>query len=137
MLELLLAALLGHGPQTAQTAQNTNGPQTAQTAQNTHGPQTAQNATAPPATSSSGTVTLDYDFYKARIQPLFLEKREGHARCATCHEGSTTLRLQRRAEGADAWTEEQTRQNFEAVKAMVVPGSPGASRLLLHPLARA
>ena len=39
--------------------------------------------------------------------------------------------------GATAWTEEQTRQNFEAVKAMVVPGSPGASKLLRHPLARA
>ncbi len=80
---------------------------------------------------------LDYEFYKARVEPLFLEKREGHARCVTCHAGSATLRLQRLPEGADRWTEEQTRQNFEAAKAMVVPGSPGASRLLRHPLARA
>lgn len=80
--------------------------------------------------------TLDYDYYKARVEPLFLEKREGHARCVTCHAGSTTLRLQRLPEGATRWTEEQTRQNFEAVKAMVAPGSPGASRLLRHPLAR-
>lgn len=79
---------------------------------------------------------LDYDFYKARVQPLFLEKREGHARCVQCHGGSTTLRLQRLPEGAFTWTEEQTRQNFEAVKAMVVPGSPGASKLLRHPLSR-
>ena len=80
---------------------------------------------------------LDYDFYKARVQPLFLEKRDGHARCVTCHGGSTTLRLQRLPEGATGWTEEQTRQNFEAAQAMVVPGSPGASKLLRHPLARA
>jgi hypothetical protein len=41
-----------------------------------------------------------------------------------------TLRLQPLPEGAIAWTEEQTRKNFEAVKAMVVPGSPGARKLL-------
>lgn len=80
---------------------------------------------------------LDYEFYKARVEPLFLEKREGHARCVTCHAGSATLRLQRLPEGGDRWTEEQSRQNFEAAQAMVVPGSPGASRLLRHPLARA
>jgi len=79
---------------------------------------------------------LDYQFYKARVEPLLLEKREGHARCVTCHGGSTTLRLQRLNEGATGWTEEQTRLNFEAVKSMVVPGSPGASKLLRHPLAR-
>ena len=90
-----------------------------------------QQPAAPPATAA-----LDYEFYKARVQPLFLEKRVGSARCVTCHAGSTTLRLQRFSPGSTAWTEEQTRQNFEAVKAMVVPGSPGASRLLRHPLAR-
>src|SRR5215213_8229967 len=58
---------------------------------------------------------LDYDYYKARVQPLFLEKREGHARCVTCHAGSTTLRLQRLSEGATGWSEEQSRQNFDAV----------------------
>ena len=79
---------------------------------------------------------LDYEFYKARVQPLFVEKREGHARCVTCHGGSATLRLQRLEEGATGWNEEQTRKNFEAVSAMVVPGSPGASKLLRHPLSR-
>ena len=91
-----------------------------------------QQPAAPPASP-----VLDYDFYKARVQPLFLEKREGHARCVTCHGGSTTLRLQRLPEGATGWTEEQTRQNFEAVSKLVVPASPGASRLLRHPLSRA
>ena len=71
-----------------------------------------QTPAAPPASAA-----LDYDFYKARVQPLFLEKREGHARCVTCHGGSTTLRLQRLSEGATGWSEEQSRQNFEAVKA--------------------
>ncbi len=88
-----------------------------------------------PAGPPAGPV-LDYEFYQARVQPLFVEKRPGSARCVTCHAGSTTLRLQRFSDGATSWTEEQTRQNFEAAKAMVVPGSPGASRLLRHPLSR-
>ena len=90
-----------------------------------------QQPAAPPASPA-----LDYEFYKARVEPLFLEKRDGHARCVTCHGGSATLRLERLPEGATNWTEEQTRKNFEAAKAMVVPGSPGASKLLRHPLSR-
>ena len=92
-----------------------------------------QQPAAPPAASPA----LDYEFYKTRVQPLFLEKRVDHARCVTCHAGSTTLRLQRFSPGAETWNEEQTRQNFDAAVAMVVPGSPGASKLLRHPLARA
>ncbi len=92
-----------------------------------------QPATPPPSPAPA----LDYEFYKARVQPLFLEKRVDRARCVTCHAGSTTLRLQRFSPGAETWTEEQSRQNFEASLAMVVPGSPGASKLLRHPLARA
>ena len=82
------------------------------------------------------TPALDYEFYKVKVQPLFLEKREGHARCVQCHAGSATLRLQPLPEGAFSWTDEQSRKNFEAVSTMVVPGSPGASKLLRHPLAR-
>lgn len=89
----------------------------------------AQQPAAPPS--------LDYDFYKARVQQVFLTKRPDHARCVTCHAGSTTLELQRLPPGAAAWTEEQTRQNFQAIGRLVVPGSPGASRLLRHPLAAA
>ena len=39
-------------------------------------------------------------------------------------------------EGATAWTDEQSRQNFEAWQRVVVPGDPLASRLLMHPLAK-
>lgn len=90
-----------------------------------------------PAPPPAASPALDYEFYKVRVQPLFLEKRQNHARCVTCHAGSTTLRLQRFSPGAQAWTEEQTRQNYAAATTMVVPGSPAASKLLRHPLARA
>ena len=79
--------------------------------------------------------TLDYEFFKTRVQPIFLAKRPGHARCITCHE-SGTPRLATLAEGQSAFTEEQSRQNFAAWQRVVVPGDPEASRLLMHPLAK-
>ena len=46
-----------------------------------------------PAASPSSP-TLDYDFFKARVQPMFTTKRDGNARCVSCHGFGTTMRLQ-------------------------------------------
>jgi hypothetical protein len=79
---------------------------------------------------------LDYEFFKTRVEPIFLERREGHTRCYVCHEEANNgLRLERLPEGADFWTEEQSRKNFATVSALTVPGDLAKSRLLLHPLA--
>jgi hypothetical protein len=78
-------------------------------------------------------VTLDYDFYKTRVQPIFLAKRPGHARCIACHGSGTPLRLQPPAKGSATWSEEDSRKNFETIRRVVVPGS-ARSRLLVHPL---
>lgn len=79
--------------------------------------------------------SLDYDYFKANVQPIFLKKRAGHARCVVCHaESNNAFRLQSLPQGSDAWTEEQTRKNFEAVKVLVKPGDPNGSHLLKHPL---
>ena len=78
--------------------------------------------------------SLDYEFFKTRVQPIFLAKRTGHARCVACHVSGTPLRLQPLTPGSANWNEEDTRKNFEAVRRMVVPGS-AKSRLLIHPLA--
>ena len=77
---------------------------------------------------------LDYDFYKTRVQPIFLAKRPGHARCYVCHSAGTPFRLQRLSPGATAWDEAQTRRNFEAAQREVIPGDPLTSQLLVHPL---
>ena len=94
--------------------------------------------TAPPvaggAPAASGP-SLDFDFFRTRVQPIFLAKRAGHARCYVCHSAGTNFRLQRLAPGATAWNEEQSRKNFEMVQRLVAPGDPEASRLLMHPLA--
>ena len=78
---------------------------------------------------------LDYASFKSKVQPLLLEKRPGHARCATCHSRSTAFRLQPLPAGRTAYTEEESRKNFEAASRMVLPGVPLKSRLLTMPLA--
>jgi len=37
------------------------------------------------AASPEDKPSLDYTFFKERVQPIFLKKRPGHARCVTCH----------------------------------------------------
>ena len=42
-------------------------------------------ATAPLVTRAE--TPLDYDYFKAKVQPIFLTKRPDHARCVMCHAG--------------------------------------------------
>ena len=78
---------------------------------------------------------LDFDQFKAKVQPLLLEKRPGRARCVVCHSTGTQFRLQALSPGAKTWNEEQSQKNFEMVKRFVLPGVPMKSRLLTMPLA--
>ena len=89
-------------------------------------------AVAQQGTSSS--TSLDYEYFKTKIQPIFLAKREGHARCVACHTSGTPLRLQSLSAGSSTWSEEQSRKNFEAVQRVAVGST--RSKLLLHPLAQ-
>ena len=89
---------------------------------------------------SASKPSLDYEFFKTRVEPIFLKKRfPDHARCYTCHEvsrhGAGPLSLERLAPGASSWTEEQSRENFRIVSKLVIPGSPMASPFLMMPLA--
>src|SRR5262245_8137573 len=80
--------------------------------------------------------TLDFAFFVARVEPVFLEKRAGHARCYVCHvESNNAFRLVKLTPGAKAWNEGQSRENFAMTQLLVNPGDPATSRLLLHPLA--
>jgi YVTN family beta-propeller protein len=80
--------------------------------------------------------SLDFNFFKNKVQPIFLKERPGHARCYGCHSLSNRdFHLETLASGNENWTEEQSRKNFQSVLKQVVPGEPDASRLLIHPLA--
>ncbi len=82
---------------------------------------TSQPAAQKPSASTAAP-SLDFEFFKTRVEPIFLKRRPGHARCYVCHSPS--------GEG----TEEQSRRNFELVSRLVTPGQPLSSRLLMHPL---
>lgn len=97
----------------------------------------------PPAAAQSVVADLDFEFYRERVEPIFLEDRGGHgpgaSACVTCHVPSgTPLKLQPLEEDDDGgvyWTEEQSRKNFTVVTGLVTPGQPERSRLLREPLA--
>lgn len=95
-------------------------------------------ATPAAAGTSPAPRPLDFDYFKVRVQPLFLAKRSGLVRCTQCHTRGTGsgFALVPLAEGAAGWSDEQSRKNFESASRLVVPGEPTASRLLMHPLAR-
>jgi hypothetical protein len=88
----------------------------------------------PQASAPAGTPSLDYDVFKSKIEPIFVAKRPGHARCISCHTTGTPFRLQKLEPGATTWTEDESRKNFEAVKREAIPGNL-KSRILIHPLA--
>jgi hypothetical protein len=86
---------------------------------------------AQPAASPS----LNYEFFKAKVQPVFLAKRAGHTRCVVCHTiNNAPLHLVPLSSGSTTWNEQQSRQNFQLVQKVVVPGWEG-SKLLTHLLA--
>ena len=79
----------------------------------------------------------DYDYFKAKVQPIFLTKRAGHARCVMCHaEANNAFRLEKLPAGQETWTEEQSRKNFDTVLKLVqATDDPLKSKMLVHPLA--
>ena len=86
-----------------------------------------------PASSTTAKPTLDFEFFRAKVQPIFLNKRPGHARCIACHGQGTPLRLEPLAAGSATWSEEASRRNFDIVRRVAQPGNV-KSRLLIHPL---
>lgn len=78
---------------------------------------------------------LDFEFFKARVQPIFLHKRKGLARCYVCHSQGTPFRLQALAPGAASWTDEESRKNFDAARRLVNAANPMMTPLLSMPLA--
>ncbi len=96
----------------------------------TLGPVHAQQPASLPA-----PVTLDFEYFRTRVQPILLHKRQTLARCYVCHSQGTPLVIQTLSPGRDSWTEEESGKNFEVIRRVVVPGNPQASRLLTMPLA--
>src|SRR3989442_8616626 len=85
--------------------------------------QAQQSQPSPPA--------LSFEFYRAHVEPIFLARRAGHARCYACHalgagEGNApaAMRLEIPSPGSPTLGAEPSRKNFEAVRSQVVTGNP-------------
>src|SRR5476649_705665 len=64
----------------------------------------------PVVVSAQPKPVLDYGFYKSRVEPIFLAKKDGHTRCVVCHaDSNNNFHLEKLGPGANAWTEEQSR----------------------------
>ena len=91
-------------------------------------------AASPPKANSASGSSLDYEFFKEKVEPIFLYKRPGHARCVSCHAtNNARLHLVPLSPGATTWNEEQSQQNFQLIKRVAFPGNP-QSPLLIHAL---
>ena len=92
-------------------------------------------AQSAPAASSTASPSLDYEFFKTKVEPVFLTKRPGHTRCVICHTtNNAPLHLVPLSPGSKSWNEAQSQQNFTLIKRVAIPGSMD-SPLVKHPLA--
>ena len=92
-----------------------------------------QTQAAAPTTTSAAA--LDYDFFKTKVQPVFLTKRTGHTRCVACHtQNNAPFHLVKLSPGSTSWNEQQSRQNFQLIQRVAIPGSMD-SPIVHHPLA--
>ena len=89
------------------------------------------------ATFASQAATLDYEYFKAKVEPIFLMKRPGHSPCVVCHaDANNQLHLEKLPEGQSTWTDEQSHKNFDVVSKMInAVDDPLTAKILLHPLA--
>src|SRR4249920_28146 len=87
-------------------------------------PALAQVSGAPAQASAAAPPALDFDFFKARIEPIFTTKRVGNARCISCHGSGTPMRLKPLPDDAATWSDADARANFDVIRARVIPGDP-------------
>ena len=95
----------------------------------------ARSTAAAAAQDAAKPAPLDYEVFKARIAPIFLKYKPGHARCYSCHAlGNGPQYLIPMSPGATTWNEEQLRKVFENVSLLVTRNDPMNSKLLMRPL---
>src|ERR1700693_6349599 len=82
----------------------------------------AQSAGEPAGQEASASKqSLDFEFFKTRVEPIFLKRRGDHARCYVCHSvGSGAPQyLVKLSPGSTFWTDDQSRRIFQNVSKLV------------------
>ena len=76
---------------------------------------------------------LDFAFFRACVQPIFQNPREGHIKCSNCHNAGIIGFAPVPADGK-MWTDDEAKRAFGVITRLIVPGDPEHSRFLLKPL---
>jgi hypothetical protein len=76
---------------------------------------------------------LDFEFFRACVQPVFANPREGHIRCGNCH-AAGLIGFAPVPENGTAWSDAEARRAFNTITRLITPGNPEQSRFLLKPL---
>ena len=63
---------------------------------------------------------VDFEFFRACVQPIFFAVPAGGLACANCHSAE--------------FTQVDAEESWEHVQRLIEPGAPARSRLLMHPL---
>jgi len=87
-------------------------------------------ATGSPDAGADPLVEVDFDFFRACVQPIFVNPLENAMPCAECHSGEFAVPPPENS----YWTVEQSRQAFESLLYLIDPGRPESSRFLHKPL---
>src|SRR5258708_35490944 len=77
---------------------------------------TSQPAAQKPSASTAAP-SLDFEFFKTTVEPIFLKKRPGHARCYVCDSPSgegyhPAFPLRKMSAASYSCTEKQSRPSF-------------------------
>ena len=73
-----------------------------------------------PAVSTEPAPEVDYEFFRACVQPVFFQVTPGGLSCANCH--------------SLEFTQADPEESWNAVQRLIEPGRPSESRLLMHAL---
>jgi hypothetical protein len=76
---------------------------------------------------------LDFDFFRACVQPVFANPREGHIKCSNCHSAGL-IGFAPVPQNGTTWSDQEARRAFTTITRLILPGNPEQSRFLLKPL---
>ena len=76
---------------------------------------------------------LDFEFFRACVQPVFANPREGHIKCSNCHNAGI-IGFAPPPQDGKAWNDQEAKRAFSTITRLIVPGNPEQSRFLLKPL---
>ena len=76
---------------------------------------------------------LDFDFFRACVQPVFANPREGHIKCSNCHNAGI-IGFAPPPQDGKTWNDQEAKRAFSTISRLIIPGDPEHSRFMLKPL---